>query len=206
MGRAWAAPGTTMTETGHPTTRDVLMALRPDLYCRAVTDIDVDDLMRRGITALLIDLDNTLVPRNTIDAAPDVRAWMASAREQGLKMCIVSNNWHERVMNAEESLGVPVVGKSLKPLPGGFRRGLRLLGAASPEAAVIGDQVFTDVLGGNLVGATTILVTPLAGGSDLPHTRVLRALERLVLAGREPLGGGIATGEVTGHDVGEPLP
>jgi HAD superfamily phosphatase (TIGR01668 family) len=180
------------------------MALRPDLYCRAVTDIDVDDLVRRGITALLIDLDNTLVPRNTIDAAPDVRAWMTLVRERGLKICIVSNNWHERVMDAEDSLGVPVVGKSTKPLPGGFRRGLRLLGATSSKAAVIGDQIFTDVLGGNLVGATTILVTPLVGGSDLPHTKVLRALERLVLAGRDPLCRAMVTASVT-DDAGEPI-
>lgn len=163
------------------------MALRPDLYYRSVPDIDLAELKQRGVRALLIDLDNTLVLRNTIEAAPPVRAWIGDAVAQGFKVCIVSNNWHERVQGAAETLGVPIVGKATKPLPGGFRRALRLLGADSKEAATIGDQVFTDVLGGSLAGALTVLVAPLAGGSDLPHTRILRALERWLLAGREPL-------------------
>lgn len=174
------------------------MALQPDLYYRSVADIDLDVLARAGITALLVDLDNTLVPRNTLDAAPETRAWIAAALESGFGVCIVSNNWHERVLGAEDVLGIPVVGRSTKPLPGGFRRGLRILKADASQAAVVGDQIFTDVLGGRLVGAMTVLVQPLSGGSDLPHTRVLRALERRVLKGREPHVGGLNP-----HDPGE---
>ena len=166
------------------------MALRPDLYYRSVTDIDLEDLEARGVCGLLIDLDNTLVPRNTVTASQAVMQWLGRARGRGFRICIVSNNWHERVSDAAESLGVPIVGKSLKPFPGGFRRGLALLGVTSSQAAVIGDQVFTDVLGGSIAGAITILVKPLAGGSDLPHTRLLRALERRVLSDRVPLGAG----------------
>ena len=165
------------------------MALRPDLYYRSVPDIDLVELKRRGITALLVDLDNTLVRRNTQDTPPGLTEWLHSAGEQGFKICIVSNNWHERVLNTADALGLPIAAKALKPFPGGFSRGLRLLGARPTEAATIGDQIFTDVLGGSLVGATTVLVKPLTGGSDLPHTRLLRAMERRVLAGREPLGG-----------------
>ena len=163
------------------------MSFRPDLYYRSVPDIDLDELQRRGITALLIDLDNTLVLRNTLDATPAVRGWIAAALGRGFKICIVSNNWHERVQSAADALGLPIVNKAVKPLPGGFKRGLRLLDVRPSQAATIGDQVFTDVLGGSLAGATAILVMPLAGGSDLPHTRVLRALERWILSGREPL-------------------
>lgn len=162
------------------------MALSPDLYYRSVPDIDLDELERRGTRALLMDLDNTLVLRNSVDASPAVRTWLEAALERGLKVCIVSNNWHERVQQAAESLGVPIVGKGTKPLPGAFKRALDVLGVRASETAVVGDQIFTDVLGGSLLGATTILVVPLAGGSDLPHTVVLRALERRILAGRVP--------------------
>jgi HAD superfamily phosphatase (TIGR01668 family) len=163
------------------------MGLAPDLYYRSIADIEPEYLVARGVRALLIDLDNTLVLRNTLDASPEVHAWLASALGVGLKACIVSNNWHERVMHAEDVFGIPVIGKSTKPLPGGFRRGLRVLEVRASEAAVIGDQVFTDVLGGARIGAMTILVQPLSGGSDLPHTVLLRAFERLVLRGRQPI-------------------
>ena len=163
------------------------MALRPDLYYCAVPDIDLADLRRRGVSALLVDLDNTLVRRNTREQPPGLGEWLRRALDQGFKICIVSNNWHPRVQEAADALQLPIAAKAIKPLPGGFKRGLRLLGARPGEAATIGDQVFTDVLGGSLIGATTVLVKPLAGGSDLPHTRLLRAMERRVLAGREPL-------------------
>jgi HAD superfamily phosphatase (TIGR01668 family) len=163
------------------------MALHPDLYYRSVTDIDLDELELRGVSVLMVDLDNTLVLRNTVTPSDAVLGWIDEVRARGFRVCIVSNNWHERVSDTAASLGLPIVGKSLKPLPGGFRRALALLSARASQAAVIGDQVFTDVLGGGIIGATTVLVQPLAGGSDLPHTRPLRAMERWVLSGRVPL-------------------
>jgi HAD superfamily phosphatase (TIGR01668 family) len=157
----------------------------PDLYYRSIADVDPADLLGRGVRNVLLDLDNTLVRRNTLEASDAVRAWLAEASETGLNLVVVSNNWHDRVRSASGVLGIPVVGKATKPLPGGFRRALRQTRASGPSA-VIGDQIFTDVLGGKLLGATTVLVAPLAGGSDLPHTRVLRALERRILRGRVP--------------------
>ncbi len=79
-----------------------------------------------------------------------------------------------------------MVGKSIKPVPFGFFKALSLLGSSRMRAAVVGDQMFTDVLGGRMIGAVTVMVTPLST-SDLPHTVALRALERRVLAGRQPL-------------------
>jgi len=160
--------------------------LQPDFYCRSVTNIDLDELQRRGVRVLLLDLDNTLVLRNTTAASDEVRAWVRAVGKQGISVSIVSNNWHDRVQQAAATLGVPIVGKASKPLPSGFRRALAGTDATPSESAVVGDQIFTDVLGGNMFGATTVLVVPLAGGSDLPHTRVLRALERRVLRGRTP--------------------
>ncbi len=176
-----------MTEMERRTIRGAMSLFEPDLYYRAVTDIDLDELMHRGVRTLLLDLDNTLVLRNTLEASNEVLAWLHTATAKGLNVIVVSNNWHERVQHASSSLGVPVVGRATKPLPSGFRRALS---SDQPPrtCAVVGDQIFTDILGGKLLGATTVLVTPLAGGSDLPHTRILRALERRILRGRTPAG------------------
>jgi predicted HAD superfamily phosphohydrolase YqeG len=78
------------------------------------------------------------------------------------------------------------VAKAVKPLPFAFLRALSKVGSARNRAAVVGDQMFTDVLGGRLLGMKTMLVVPLSH-TDLPHTLLLRKLESLVLAGRRPL-------------------
>jgi HAD superfamily phosphatase (TIGR01668 family) len=160
--------------------------LSPDLYHRSVGSIDLDALRARGVRALLVDLDNTLLPRDTSQFTQEALDFARRVHESGLTACLVSNNWHARVHAAARELGFELVPKANKPLPWGFRAGLRLMGASPGEAAVIGDQLFTDVLGGNLLGMTTVLVAPLSS-SDLPHTLVLRRLEARVLRGREPV-------------------
>ncbi|MBS3957737.1 MAG: YqeG family HAD IIIA-type phosphatase [Clostridiales bacterium] len=160
--------------------------LAPDLYYSHVTAIDLADLAARGVSHLLIDLDNTLLPRDSSEISPQVREWLDALGRHGMSACLVSNNWHGHVSGVADGLGLPIVAKALKPFPAAFRRGLARIGGAPGTAAVIGDQIFTDVLGGNLLGMTTVLLAPLSH-SDLPHTLALRRLERLVLAGRTPL-------------------
>lgn len=160
--------------------------LSPDYYYRSVTDIDLDELRAKGIDTLLVDLDNTLLPRKAEAITPYASEWAVHAAEKGFKLCIVSNNWHEQVKLFAEELGMQLVPKALKPLPFAFRAGLRCTGSTPQSTAIIGDQIFTDILGGRLAGLTTVLVQPLSS-SDLPHTLVLRALERRILAGRKPV-------------------
>jgi HAD superfamily phosphatase (TIGR01668 family) len=162
------------------------LRLAPDFYYRSVGSIDLAGLRDRGVRALLVDLDNTLLPRDTSEFTEEALDFARRVREAGIPACLVSNNWHARVHSAACELGFELVPRALKPLPWGFRAGLRLLGATTDGTAVIGDQLFTDVLGGNLLGMTTVLVAPLSS-SDLPHTLVLRQLEALVLRGREPV-------------------
>ncbi len=163
-----------------------MSALAPDLYYTHVTAIDAGELADRSIGHLLLDLDNTLLPRDSSEIAPPVREWLSGLAEHDITACLVSNNWHAHVHDVAADLGLPIVAKALKPFPAAFRRGLKVLGARAEATAVVGDQVFTDVLGGNLLGMTSILVAPLSA-SDLPHTLLLRRLERVVLAGRTPL-------------------
>ena len=94
-------------------------------------------------------------------------------------MVLVSNNFTERVALVGAQLGIPVVPNALKPLPFAFLRALRLLGTPRSATIVIGDQLFTDVLGARLVGLRAILTKPLVE-VDFPLTRVLRFLERTI--------------------------
>jgi len=150
-----------------------------------VLAIDLDALADAGIKALLLDIDNTLVARDRTETTAEYRLWVASLPTRGFSVCFVSNNWHDVVFSHAEALGFGVVAKAMKPFPFAFRVAMRRLGVRARECAVIGDQLFTDVLGGNLVGATTILVQPLSQ-TDLAHTLVLRRLERVIMHGRRP--------------------
>ncbi|MBA4370258.1 MAG: YqeG family HAD IIIA-type phosphatase [Coriobacteriaceae bacterium] len=158
----------------------------PDLYYSDVLAIDLADLRARGVRALLVDLDNTLLPRDTNVVTPELRGWAGTLEDAGFVACLVSNNWHDRVFEVADALGFGLVPKALKPLPFAFRKAMRLLGAGPATSAVVGDQLFTDILGGNMLGLTTVLVEPLST-SDLPHTLLLRLIERRLLADRQPL-------------------
>lgn len=161
------------------------MILAPDEYLRSVTDIDLGRLARAGVRGMIIDLDNTLLPRDTNEVPGSLVAWVTALASRGIRVCLVSNNWHERVHEVAAELGLPLVAKAIKPLPFAFWKALKVLDVRPRECAVVGDQVFTDVLGGNLVGCRTVLVSPLSS-TDLAHTLVLRRLETLIMRGREP--------------------
>lgn len=171
-----------MTE---PSTSRRTRMLEPDLYLRSVRDIDIEGLRERGIDTLLMDLDNTLLPRDSTVIPDDIVQWCSHLDEQGMTACLVSNNWHERVRTVAAELDFLLVSKAVKPLPMAFRRAMRLAGSSRDRSVVVGDQMFTDVLGGKLLGLMTIMVLPLSH-SDLPHTLLLRRIERVLLAGRQP--------------------
>ncbi len=141
-------------------------------------------LREAGIDALLVDVDDTLLSARATDLDPAILRWFASLSEAGVPVAILSNGSRNRVAEIAASLGVPALSLAGKPFPLAFRRGLRLLGGADPSrTAMVGDQLFTDVLGARQAGLLTILVEPLSPGK-LPHTRLARRLERLVLKER----------------------
>jgi HAD superfamily phosphatase (TIGR01668 family) len=163
-----------------------LPILRPDIYYTTVGAIDLDALQSRGIRGVLLDMDNTLVPRDTGVIPPSARDFAGDLASRGIKACLVSNNWHQRVSGVAEDLGFSLVSRALKPLPFAFRKGMRLMGVEPHATATIGDQLFTDMLGGNLAGTLTVLVEPLSH-YDLPHTLLLRLIEAKVMSDRVPL-------------------
>lgn len=163
-----------------------MKVLQPDIYVNDVLGLDLDAFKREGIDTLLIDLDNTILSRDATEVTGDIHAWIRGLEQSGFITCIVSNNWHSSAIVHAEKLQMDIVAKAIKPLPFAFRQALEKVGSKPSRSAVIGDQVFTDILGGNLLGMKTVLVKPLSA-NDLPHTLLLRRLESMVLAGREPL-------------------
>lgn len=158
----------------------MLKRLAPDQYLASAMDVDLASLKASGVEGLIVDLDNTLVPRYENEPSDDLRGWLEAVGDMGLRICIVSNNWTSRVGAIADELGVSIIKGAGKPLAKAFRQGMEILGTTPSQTAVIGDQLFTDVLGGNRLGIHTVLVVPLSD-KEMIHTRVLRRLECRVL-------------------------
>jgi HAD superfamily phosphatase (TIGR01668 family) len=168
-----------------------LDALRPDLRVPAITDIVVADLMQQGYRALLLDLDNTLLPWQNWDVPESSKQWILDAKQLGMKVCIVSNTHHPRRLNQiSDELGIQSIARALKPRAHGFRRAAEMMGCELSASVVIGDQLFTDILGGNLAGSHTILVNPMHP-REFIGTKISRGLEWIafrLLGLQAPLG------------------
>lgn len=133
-----------------------------------------------------MDLDNTITPWNSNTITPELAAWVKGARGLGFALCLLSNNGPRRVAAVAHPLGIPAVARAGKPLKHGFRQALARLGLTAPETAVVGDQLFTDILGGNRLGLYTIWVEPVSRREFIGtrFTRVLEALTVKVLTAR----------------------
>lgn len=142
-------------------------------------DITPEDIKSAGVKAILIDADNTLSFHNSKEPYPGVTEWIGKIQRSGIPIVIISNNKKERIAPFAERLGLSYVENGAKPLPNGLLRACRRLGIKPSEAAVIGDQVFTDVLGGNLIKAKVFLTEPL-GEDTNKFIKFKRKLEKFV--------------------------
>lgn len=155
----------------------MLHLLTPDVVSPSLFELSLDDLRSQGVHGLLVDLDNTLIPYKHSAVTPEAQTWVKEALGRGFGVCIASNARTARVRHFAEALGIPGIPNSAKPVGRPFRKGMRLLQTTPEQTAIIGDQLFTDVLGGNRLGLRTILVNPLSD-VDLGATKVMRRLER----------------------------
>jgi len=127
-----------------------------------IYEVGGEALSRRGFRLLLADLDNTLAPYGQPLPDERLRRWRDELAAHGVTLFILSNNRHEqRPRLFAQALDVPYIGHAGKPKPASFRAAMERVGASREQTAMIGDQVFTDVLGGNLAGVATILVEPI---------------------------------------------
>jgi uncharacterized protein len=156
--------------------------VRPDILVDSVLDVTPTLLHERGVRGVLLDLDDTLVASNADVPTAEAEAWLRDLMAAGFRIVILSNGERGRVALLAERLGVPAFALVGKPFWFAFRRGLAELGTPRAATAMVGDQLFTDMLGANLAGLTSILVRPLTPGKLL-HTRAARRLERMILSG-----------------------
>jgi HAD superfamily phosphatase (TIGR01668 family) len=158
---------------------------RPHWTVPSVPEIDCAHLAAYGIQGVMLDLDNTLAPWRSPAIFPGVQEWIACVKAHGLRACIVTNASNaERVRPIAESLEIPWVTRALKPMAGGYRRGMDLLQTIPESTVMVGDMLLTDVLGANRLGLFTVLVEPKSLHEALPARLFQRPLERLI--GREP--------------------
>lgn len=160
---------------------------RPDYVFESVADIPAGFFEKENISALILDLDNTLTTHNNPVPDPKRLEWFNKTKSSGLKMIIVSNNHPERVEPFAKYLGLDFVPDGKKPLPRGYNEACRRLGIPKTEIAAVGDQIFTDVMGCKTAGIRSIFVFPIE-----PETgfwfRVKRTLERPLLPKRPKKG------------------
>jgi len=156
--------------------------VRPDVLVDTVADVTPALLEALGVRAILVDLDDTLIASNTEELSSGAAAWLDSLRAADIKVAILSNGTRKRVHRLAERFDMPAFAMVGKPFGFAFRRGLTALGTPPEATAMVGDQLFTDVLGANCAGLTSILVRPLTPGKLL-HTRAARLLERRILTG-----------------------
>jgi len=154
--------------------------LRPNLIVNSLHDIELDGLKKIGIRGVIFDLDNTIIPWNSPDMQPEITEWINGLLAEGFKICLLSNNMTQRVQTIAAIFGVPYVPKAYKPAKTGFRRAMAKMRLTSNQVAVVGDQLFTDVLGGNRLGLFTVWVKPLSS-KEFIGTKITRKLESLTV-------------------------
>lgn len=152
----------------------------PDLIIDKVQDIDMETLIKKNIKGLVLDIDNTLVPTHVKEANEGVVKWIQKVKSAGLKVCIVSNASKKRVIKFNEKLRVFAIHRASKPGSKAFVKAAKLMNIQNNEVAVIGDQVFTDIYGGNRVNMFTILVKPL-DRKEFFFVRLKRKPEKMIL-------------------------
>ncbi|WP_353894575.1 YqeG family HAD IIIA-type phosphatase [Proteinivorax hydrogeniformans] len=158
----------------------ILKKLTPDLYLESVYELDVEKLKKNGIDTIITDLDNTLVGWNEPSPNSKLMKWFKNLIDQGFKVVIVSNNGENRVASFAKEAGLPFISKANKPRRSPFSRAIELMESKKNSSAVIGDQIFTDVLGGNRSGLFTILVIPI-NEKEFIGTKIVRQAEKMVL-------------------------
>ena len=152
----------------------------PDIFIDDIYKISVSELKSRGAEAVIFDIDNTLVTYDDPVAPDHTREFFDRLHAAGIKTFIVSNNNKERVKKFAESLGEPYYAAALKPLKKYMRLACGAMGVSPERTVLAGDQLFTDIYGGNRMGMLTVLVEPISE-KEVGFVKFKRNFERLIL-------------------------
>ncbi|MCQ2751825.1 MAG: YqeG family HAD IIIA-type phosphatase [Coriobacteriales bacterium] len=160
---------------------------KPDRYFVSVLDIKPQEIIDAGYKGIVLDLDNTILPRTEKKVPRNLKKWVKQVQKSGIEVVFLSNNWHGRIVKAAKKMNVELVTKALKPCPHGFLQARWHMGTKRKNTLVLGDQTFTDILGGHILGMESWLVKPLAT-QDLKHTKILRNVDKIALRKMQPEG------------------
>ena len=155
------------------------MLLKPHLKLKKITDIEKRHLDMLGVNCLLLDIDNTVSTDHGTELVPGLEEWIAAMKNAGIKLYILSNARGSRVLPFARKIGLDYIGLAMKPLPFGYLRGVKRSGGQRQNTAIVGDQIFTDILGGRLAGVKTVLLTPVMPENKLSF-KIRRKMEKAV--------------------------
>jgi uncharacterized protein len=162
----------------------MLRILTPHLRIDSVLELSPSRLRGMGLQNLLLDADGTLKRYSSEECAPGVAEWLAALGQAGFGLCLVSNGLGDRIGRFAKVVDLPFVAKAMKPLPAGCRQAMRKMGFKPDATAIVGDQLFADVMAGRLAGLTTVLVEPIHPEEEPWFTRLKRPAERWLLGTR----------------------
>ena len=135
------------------------LSFLPKIIADKTTDITPELLRSRNIRLLMLDFDNTIVPYTTTVPTEEMSAWLQKMNAlEDIKLCIVSNSHNDRVPKFCTQRGMEVITHAKKPFTKGINECLTKFGINSRDAALVGDQIFTDTLGANCAGVKSVLV------------------------------------------------
>ncbi|MDR3108726.1 MAG: YqeG family HAD IIIA-type phosphatase [Planctomycetaceae bacterium] len=163
------------------------MIFKPHYYVESVTSLTRERLTAIGVNALLLDVDSTLKPYHANKISDEIACWINAQKMAGVCLCLVSNGHFLRIKPFAESIGIPFIAPAMKPLPFGCRRAIADLKLEPKRTALVGDQIFTDVMAAKLAGIVSILVKPIQPEKEPFYARIKRPFERLVLRGMKTL-------------------
>ncbi len=149
----------------------------PDIYSKSIYTINYNKLIDRKIKCLLFDLDNTCVPYIDKKPTKELKEHFDKLKDMGFKVIIFSNSPKSRLEPFKKYLNVDCCAKAGKPRKKNYLKVLKTYNLNLSEVAIIGDQLVTDIYGGNKVGITTILVNPISN-IDMPFTKIYRIIEK----------------------------
>lgn len=152
----------------------------PTQHIESIFDLSISQLKSEGIKGIIFDIDNTLVPYDVPEPTEDIIELFSEIQEAKIAITLVSNNTEDRVVKFNEKLKVLALHKAQKPFTKSFKKAIEMMNCSKEQVIIVGDQVFTDVYGGNCLGVKTYLVTPISD-KDEWQTKIKRGLERQIL-------------------------
>ena len=160
----------------------------PAIITEALTDVTPDLLEERGIRLLMLDFDNTIVPYTTSTPEPLMEQWLLDMKQTDIQLCVVSNSKRDRVKVFCQGYGMDCITHANKPFSKGIRQCLAKYRMRPKYAAIVGDQIFTDTLGGNCTGVTSILVKAIDNHNIWLKLRHVAELPFIAMARKRRLG------------------